>query len=128
MATHLIDSQDLLDEELKTNPEFKERWERTALARAVAIAVVRYRSEHHLSQRALAKQLGMPYSQISRLELGEHNPSVDLLERIAAGLGQRFTISVGPAEKSDRATLPMGSQVLVDIVLPDGVRVLASAD
>src|SRR6266699_2806408 len=99
MATHLIDSQDLLDEELKTNPEFKERWERTALARAVAIAVVRYRSEHHLSQRALAKQLGMPYSQISRLELGEHNPSVDLLERLAAGLGRRFTISVGPARK-----------------------------
>jgi transcriptional regulator with XRE-family HTH domain len=32
---------------------------RTALARAVAVAIVRYRGEHDLSQRELAERLGM---------------------------------------------------------------------
>jgi hypothetical protein len=39
-------------------PKFRAEWERTALARAVAEAVIRYRAEHGLSQTALARVLG----------------------------------------------------------------------
>lgn len=83
MRNELINTTELQEERFHENPVSRERWERTALARAVAIAVTRYRAAHGLSQRALAKQLGMPQPHIARLELGEHNPSVDMLQRLA---------------------------------------------
>jgi transcriptional regulator with XRE-family HTH domain len=84
-------------EQLRTDPEFRAEWERTALARAVAIAIVRYRTQHDLSQRELADRLSMKQPQVARLELGEVNPSMDTLMRISARLGIEFTIDVRPA-------------------------------
>ena len=42
-------NDELIAEQLRTDPEFRAEWERTALARAVAVAIVRYRAEHDLS-------------------------------------------------------------------------------
>ncbi len=47
-------SDELIAEQFRTDPECLAGWERTALARAVAVAIVRYRTEHDLSQRELA--------------------------------------------------------------------------
>ncbi len=118
---------ELLAQRLEQDPEFRVEWERTAFARAVALAVVGYRADHHLSQRHLAAQLGVAQSVIARLELGEHNPSVDTLRRLAQGLGKRFILSGGPAALADTFTLPAGATVLADVVLSDGSRVLAAA-
>ena len=70
MQSPWIDSKDLQEARFQKDAAARERWERTALARAVAIAVIRYRAEHRLSQRALGKQLGMPQPHVARLELG----------------------------------------------------------
>lgn len=44
------------------DPAFRAEWERMALARAVAEAVIRYRVEHGLSQSAQARLVGwLPY-------------------------------------------------------------------
>ena len=120
-----ISTRDLQEERFQKDPAARERWERTALARAVAIAVIRYRGEHKLSQRALAKQLGMPQPHIARLEMGEHNPSVDMLQRLAQGLGQCFVVAVAPADRAEELALPAGVQVLTDVRGADGSRVLA---
>lgn len=98
MKTH----EELLAEQLRDDPEFRAEWERTALARAVAVAVVRYRAEHDLSQRDLAVQLGMTQPQVARLERGEVNPSMDTLMRVAAGLGIELTIDIRPANAKAR--------------------------
>jgi len=90
-------NDELIADQLRTDPEFRAEWERTALARAVAIAIVRYRAEHDLSQRELADRLGMKQPQVARLEQGEVNPSIDTLMRISAQLGIEFTIDVRPA-------------------------------
>jgi transcriptional regulator with XRE-family HTH domain len=90
-------NDELIAEQLHTDPAFRAEWERTALARAVAVAIVRYRAEHDLSQRELANRLGMKQPQVARLELGEVNPSIDTLMRISAQLGIEFTIDVRPA-------------------------------
>ena len=37
-------NEELIAEQLRSDPEFRAEWERTALARAVAVAIVRYRS------------------------------------------------------------------------------------
>lgn len=90
-------NHELITEQLRTDPEFRAEWERTALARAVAVAIVRYRAEHDLSQRDLAERLAMKQPQVARLELGEVNPSMDTLMRIASRLGIELTIDVRPA-------------------------------
>jgi transcriptional regulator with XRE-family HTH domain len=89
-------NDELIAERLGTDPEFRAEWERTALARAVAVAIVRYRGERDLSQRELAERLGMKQPQVARLELGEVNPSMQTLMRISAQLGIEFTIDVRP--------------------------------
>jgi ribosome-binding protein aMBF1 (putative translation factor) len=94
--SELKTNDEILQEELQ-DPEFRAEWERTALARAVALAVVRYRGDHGLSQRNLAERLGMKQPQVARLELGEVNPSMETLMRVSAQLGIEFTIDVRPA-------------------------------
>ena len=55
---------ELITEQLRTDPEFRAEWERTALARAVSVAIVRYRADHDLSQRELAERLGMSFDTV----------------------------------------------------------------
>jgi ribosome-binding protein aMBF1 (putative translation factor) len=92
----------LLSEQLRGDPEFRAEWERTALGRAVALAVIRYRAAHELSQRDLAQRLRMKQPQVARLELGEVNPSIDTLMRIASNLQMTIRIEVRPARRPAR--------------------------
>lgn len=85
------------------DPAFRAEWERTALARTVAIEILRYRIDHGLTQTALARLLGMKQPAVSRLETGEVNPSWDTLVRLADVLGLEFLVDIAPAGK--RATL-----------------------
>jgi ribosome-binding protein aMBF1 (putative translation factor) len=95
MTRRLISNSAVLDEMLQ-DPQFREEWERTALARAVAEAVIRYRAEHRLSQTALARLLGWSQPVVARLEAAEHNPSMDTLVTLARTLGLRVRVDVGP--------------------------------
>lgn len=94
--TGFRDSRDVLEEKLASDPDFRAEWERTALARAVAIEIVRYRAEHGLSQRALADSLGMKQPNIARLELGEINPKIETLMLLSSRLGLEFKIDIRP--------------------------------
>ena len=89
----------VLAEDLK-DPEFRARWERTALARAVANRVIGYRTQRGLSQGALAEQLGMKQPQIARLESAEHNPTIDTLIKLVNALDIEFVIDIHPAKKA----------------------------
>lgn len=122
-----ISWRDAQEERFQKDPEARDRWNETALARAVAMEVLRYRIEHKLSQRALGRQLRMPQPQIARLELGEHNPSIEMLQRLAKGLGQRFILTITPPDHPDDLALPAGAEVLADVTLADGCRVVAAA-
>jgi transcriptional regulator with XRE-family HTH domain len=98
-------AEDVLAEELR-DPAFRAEWERTALARAVALRVLGYRVEHGLSQTALAQRLGLPQSAITRLELGEHTPSIETLRRLSDGLGMEFLLHVAPTTRPPHWHLP----------------------
>jgi ribosome-binding protein aMBF1 (putative translation factor) len=95
MTRRLISNAEVLDDLLK-DPEFREQWERTALARAVAEAVIRYRTERGLSQTALGRLLGWSQPVIARLEAAEHNPTMDTLVELARKLRLRVHVDVGP--------------------------------
>ncbi|MGH2846131.1 MAG: helix-turn-helix transcriptional regulator [Thermoleophilaceae bacterium] len=89
---------EVLTEDLK-DPEFRARWERTALARAVANRVIAYRAERGLSQGALAQRLGMKQPQVARLESADHNPSIDTLIKLVGVLDIEFVIDIHPARQ-----------------------------
>lgn len=100
--TDLKTSDEILAEDLANDPAFRAEWERTALARAVAVALVSYRAQHDLSQRQLASALDMRQPQVARLERGDVNPGIEMLMRISGMLGIEFTIDVRPAGKQAR--------------------------
>ncbi len=121
-------NEELIAAQLRTDPEFRAEWERTGLARAVAIAIVRYRSDHDLSQRELADRLNMKQPQVARLELGEVNPSMDTLMRISARLGIEFTIDVRPAgTPAHNVTKRAQANSLVDSCCTEEAEILVVA-
>lgn len=85
--TLLRTNDELITEQLRLDPEFRAEWERTALGRAAAVAIVHYRAEHDLSQAELAGLIGMTTPQVANLEAGDANPNIDELGRISARLG-----------------------------------------
>lgn len=89
--------EEVLAAHLDSDPEYRREWERTALARAVAVKVIAYRAEHGLSQTALAKQLKMSQPAVARLESGEHNPTFPTLLRISDALGIELAIDITPS-------------------------------
>jgi DNA-binding XRE family transcriptional regulator len=115
--------EELLAAELAADPEFAAEWERLALARMVAVRLVGYRAEQGLSQRALAKRLGVSQPRVVELESGEKNPQIETLMKVAATTGLEFAIDiaaegqkpklVGKAIKDKPAHIYEGASVLV---------------
>lgn len=116
---------EVLDEEL-ADPAFRREWERTALARAVALDVVRYRSTNELSQRKLAELLGWKPAQVARLEQGEHSPSIETLLHLSRSLGLRFAMSIGPTNDTS-GLRTRKTDVVQEIDDGQGTRLLVSA-
>ena len=123
-------TEELRQEQLRSDPAFREYWERTALARAVALAVIGYRVRHGMTQTQLARELGVRQPQVARLEQGEHSPSLDVLRRLSRVLGLRFIIEVLPVHENgveDRLILPPGVKVVEDVTT-DGSRVVVATN
>jgi transcriptional regulator with XRE-family HTH domain len=89
----------LLVEEQLADPKFKAEWQRFAPAREFASTLLRYRAEHGLSQRALAKRLGLSQPRIVKLESGDHNPEIDTIINAVRQLGIEFALDVAPADR-----------------------------
>ena len=62
--------------------------------REIIRKVVTERKRQKLTQRELAEKTGLKQSNISRLETGKSNPSIDFLQRIAEGLGKKLHIDI----------------------------------
>lgn len=54
--------------------------------------IVRVRQEENMTQAELAERIGIQQSNVSRLERGHSNPSLDFIERVAKGLGRTVKI------------------------------------
>lgn len=120
---HSLTLAEILTEE-REDAELRAYWERTAPARAVANWVVAYRAAHGLSQSQIARTLGGPQPQVTRLEAGEHVPSLATLLRLARMLGLRFRLEVAPPEEARCALPPSEEMRFEETATLDGARVL----
>lgn len=82
----------------RRNPEYRAELERIWPYEQIARQVIRLRMDHGLSQQALAERVGTTKSAISRLESGQHAPTVATLNKIALAFGARLVVSF---EKGD---------------------------
>ena len=87
--------RDVLAESLK-DPEIRDEWDRTRLAREVSAWLLRYRKEHNLTQAALARRLGWQQPVVARLESGDREPSIATLHHLVAYLQTPARISIDP--------------------------------
>lgn len=123
--TETPDTHDEILAEQLHDPDFRAYWERTVFARAIAIEVIRYRSQHGLSQRDLAERLGVTQSVVGRLELGEHEPKTATLRKLSQILGMRFVLEIHPAGQPDQS-VPSANGTNERFTL-DGVELLVRA-
>ena len=83
-----------LDQQLK-DPEFKRGYEEEGRKLEVALQVIQLRKKKKMSQAALAKKIGTRQSNIARLESGQQNLTIEMLEKIARAFNQNLKISFG---------------------------------
>lgn len=95
-ANQMRTIDELIAQDLASDPEYRAEWERTALARALAEAFIDFRVAHRMSQRALAARLAWRQSVVSRVEAAEHNPSMETLLEVSRKLGIHVNIDVTP--------------------------------
>lgn len=60
----------------------------------VVAQLKRARKEQHITQEMLAERVGTKKSNISRLESGRYNPSLDFLIKVADSLDKKLEILV----------------------------------
>lgn len=78
------------------DPAYRAEYERTRFANDIAIRVLRYRTELGLTQTEFGRRIGMRQPHVARLESGDHEPSLSTLVRLAAALGEDFTVEIKP--------------------------------
>jgi transcriptional regulator with XRE-family HTH domain len=116
---------ELVAEEQIADPSFRAEWQRLAPAREFAATLLRYRAEHKLNQRELAKQLGVSQPRVVKLESGEHNPEIDTIIKAVKRLGIEFVLDVAPVSR--KPALVTARAQKRDAIAHDEVSVLAAS-
>lgn len=86
-------TDDIIQKKRLTSKKFDEVFcEENAKLKA-SLMLVKLRKEEGLSQRELAERAGKPQSTIARIENGNMNATIKLLEEIAQSVGRELSIS-----------------------------------
>lgn len=86
-----------------TDPEWRRAYEDADATREAARALIRARHDAGLSQAALAKKVGTGQAVISRVENGTMSPTLDMVTRLARGLGMKPVIAFESAPRVQAA-------------------------
>lgn len=81
------------------DPELVREYEAIQPEMDVIRAIVNARTSQNLTQNELAKRTGINQADISKLENGTRNPSINLLKRLAEGMGMNLKIEFVPKQK-----------------------------
>ncbi len=87
-------SFDSFKKQLMADAQFAEEYERLRPRYEVISQIIEARKENNMTQEDLAKKIGTQKSNISRLESGNYNPSLDFLIKVANALGKELKIQL----------------------------------
>lgn len=89
----MSDLQKYLNKRLESS-EFKKHWQASRLEYGVARQLIQLRKRAGLTQEELANRVHTRQSEISRIENGDQNISLDKLRRIAEAMGGSVEIRI----------------------------------
>lgn len=89
---------DMLSKQLK-DEEFRSEYEAIQPEMDVIRAIVDARTSQNLTQQELSERTGINQADISKLENGTRNPSVNLLKRLAEGMDMVLKIEFVPKQR-----------------------------
>ena len=90
---------DMLEKQMQ-NEEFKKEYDAIQPEMNVIRAIVDARTSMNLTQKELAEKTGINQADISKIENGTRNPSLNLLKRLADGIGMTLKIEFVPKQKA----------------------------
>lgn len=76
------------------DPEFKKEWERSELEYQVARQIIKIRKELGYTQKQVAQMLDTKQSAISRIENGDQNMTLAMMNSVAKALGGHVKITI----------------------------------
>ena len=95
----MITFDDMLNEQLQ-DPEFRKEYEAIQPEMDVIRAIVDARISQNLTQKELSERSGINQADISKIENGTRNPSLNLLKRLADGMGMTLKIEFVPKQQA----------------------------
>ncbi|MCR5210954.1 MAG: helix-turn-helix transcriptional regulator [Lachnospiraceae bacterium] len=95
----MSDLQELTDE-LMQEPEFVKEYEAIQPEINITRAILDARINAGMTQMELSKKSGISQADISRLEKGTRNPSLNLLKRLAEAMDSTLSIEFIPNKKA----------------------------
>jgi transcriptional regulator with XRE-family HTH domain len=74
------------------NPEVKKEYDALEPEYDIIQAMIDARKEQNLTQKELSARTGITQADISRIEKGTRNPSLEMMKRLAQGLGMQLKV------------------------------------
>ena len=93
MSNVSISFEEMKNDLLKDN-EFKTEYEKLKPRYEAIEQIIKARKEQNMTQAELAKRVGTQKSNISRLESGNYNPSLDFLTKVSEALGKSLSVQL----------------------------------
>ncbi|MCD8014774.1 MAG: helix-turn-helix domain-containing protein [Lachnospiraceae bacterium] len=82
--------------EMLSDPEVRKEYEALAPEYDIIQAMIDARKEKHMTQKDLSEKTGITQADISRIENGTRNPSLEMLKRLAKGMGMQLKLEFIP--------------------------------
>jgi len=79
-------------EEYLSDPIRRKAYEDYEVESKIYAALVRERIQHKLTQKQLAKKIGIAQSALARFESGRGNPTLSFLQKVTSALGLKLTV------------------------------------
>ena len=85
-------SFEAIKNDLMQDEEFRKEYDKLRPRYEIISQIIETRKEQNMTQAELAKRVGTQKSNISRLESGNYNPSLDFLIKVARSLGKELSV------------------------------------
>jgi len=100
----MSDFRDFLDKQMQ-DPEFKKEWDALEPEFAIIQAMIDARKTTGLTQKQLAERTGIAQGDISRIENGNANPSLNTLKRLATAMDMTLKIEFAPVDNRKKTAV-----------------------
>lgn len=81
------------------NPDVKSAYDELQPEYDIIQALIDVRKSQNITQKELSEATGITQADISRIENGTRNPSLEMVKRLAAGMGMRLKLEFVPVQR-----------------------------